>query len=337
MSERAEGPERWREVAGPIGWIDPGPRNAITDVPGVLVGHAQAASGQRTGVTVVVPPSLPTPAGAATVNGTGELTGRHEIDECGSIETPIHLCGTHALGTVYQAAVDASGRGPEDVVIPVVGECDDGDMADSRTVVAADVEAALGAVGSEVAEGGAGAGTGMSCFGYPGGIGSASRVVGEHHVGVLLLCNFGDRPYLDVLGQSLGPPPSRPEPHGSCIAVCATDAPLGPLGLRRLALRPLLGLARAGSYGSDGSGEIGVAFTTASAPAAQVDVAQTGRSMPALGETDIDALFAAAYEAAHEAVLNCLLAARPAERLDGTMPEAFPIERVRELVRARAR
>lgn len=333
----AERTERWREVGGQVGWIDPGARNAITDVPGVLVGHAQAGSGERTGVTVVVPHSLPTPAGAATVNGAGELTGRHEIDEFGQIETPIHLCGTHALGTVYQAAVEASGRGPGEAVIPVVGECDDGDMADSRTVVGADVDAALGAVGADVAEGSVGAGTGMSCFGYPGGIGTASRVVGTHHVGVLLLCNFGDRPYLDVLGQSLGPPPTRPEPHGSCIAVCATDAPLGPLGLRRLALRPLLGLARAGSYGSHDSGEIGAAFTTASIPAARIDAAHAGRSAPAFGENDIDALFAAAYEAAHEAVLNCLVAARPAERLDGTMPEAFPIERVRELARAAAR
>jgi len=135
--------ERWRDIAGPVGIIGPGPLNAITDVPGVLVGHAQAASGERTGVTVVMPPSLPAPAGAATVNGTGELTGRHEIDEWGRIETAVHLCGTHALGTVYQAAIEASGRGPADVVIPVVGECDDGDMADSRTVAAADVSNAL--------------------------------------------------------------------------------------------------------------------------------------------------------------------------------------------------
>lgn len=334
--------ERWRDVAGPIGWIEPGPSNAITDVPGVLVGHSQAASGERTGITVIRPPSLPAAAGAATVNGAGELTGRHEIDEWGRIETPVHLCGTHSLGTVYQAAIEGSGRGPADVVIPVVGECDDGDMADSRSVVGADVEAAIEGLGSEVAEGSVGAGTGMQCFGYPGGIGTASRAVGGHHVGVLLLCNFGDRPYLDVLGRSLGPAPERPEPHGSCIAVCATDAPLDPLGLRRLALRPLLGLARAGSYASDGSGEIGMAFsTTATGPVARISLSMAGRSAPppagqrADEVVDIDALFAAAFEAAHEAVLNCLLAARPAERLDGTMQEAFPIEEVRRIARER--
>jgi D-aminopeptidase len=305
-------PERWRDIAGPIGRIEPGPRNAITDVPGLRVGHAQAASGERTGITAVVPPELPLPAGAATVNGTGELTGRHEIDEWGRIETPVHLCGTHAVGTVYQAAVELSGRGPGDVVIPVVGECDDGDMADSRTIVAADVERALAAAGDEVAEGTVGAGTGMSCFDFPGGIGTASRVVEGHTVGVLLLCNFGYRPYLDVLGRSLGDAPERRQAEGSCIAVCATDAPLDPLGLRRLALRPLLGLARAGSFASDGSGEIGMAFS--------VSRGDSHGSSP---------LFAAAYEAAHEAVLNCLVAARPGTRLDGTEQDAFPVDLVR--------
>ncbi len=300
--------ERWRELVGPVGVLPPGERNAITDVPGVRVGHAQAASGERTGVTVVAPPRLPAAAGTATVNGTGELVAKVEIDERGAMETPVYLCGTHALGTVVQAAITASGRGPEDVVIPVVGECDDGYMADSRTVVAADVEAALAALGPEVAEGSVGAGTGMTCFGYPGGIGTASRRVGAHHVGVLLLCNFGDREYLALPGTALGPEPRQPD--GSCIAVCATDAPLGALALRRLALRPLLGLARAGSYASEGSGEIGLAFSTA----------------PAAGEgaADLNPLFAAAYEAAHEAVYNCLLAARPAQRLDGTPQEAFP-------------
>ena len=328
-------PERWRDIAGPIGILEPGGRNAITDVPGVRVGHAQARSGQRTGVTVIDPPRLPAVAGAATVNGTGELTGRHEIDEVGRIETPVYLCGTHAVGTVYQAAIEASGRGPENVTIPVVGECDDGDLADSRSVVAADVAAARAALGDEVAEGTVGSGTGMQCYGYPGGIGTASRRVGEHIVGVLLLCNFGCRPYLDVLGRSLGPEPDRPSPHGSCIALCATDSPLDPLSARRLALRPLLGLARTGSYGSNGSGEIGMAFSTTSpAEVARIGAALAPESAPpdaylGSGWPGIEGLFAAAYEAAHEAVLNCLVAAEPAERLDGTMQDAFPLDLVR--------
>jgi D-aminopeptidase len=312
---------RWREIAGSVGWIEPGPRNTITDVPGVRVGHAQAESGERTGVTVVAPPSVPVPAGAATVNGIGELTGKLEIDERGTMPTPVYLCGTHAVGVVHHAAVLASGRGPDHVVLPVVGECDDGDMADSRTVVAGDVERARAALGTEVAEGTVGAGTGMICFGFPGGIGTASRVVGEDVVGVLLLCNFGRREYLDVLGSSLGPTPRTPGRDGSCIAVCATDAPLSAVQLRRLALRPLLGLARAGSYASEGSGEIGLAFATA--------------SEGSVGNDDLSPYLAAAYEAAHEAVYNCLVAGEAAERRDGTMQEAFPIEAVQRLAQAR--
>jgi len=303
---------RWRDLGGPVGRLAPGPRNAITDVPGVRVGQAQAASGQRTGVTVVAPPTLPTPAGAAVINGVGELTSKLEIDERGVIQTPVYLCGTHAVGTVYQAAVLASGRGPDNVVIPVVGECDDGDMADSRTVAIGDVDAALANLGPDVAEGSVGAGTGMVLFDFPGGIGTTSRVVGEHHVGVLLLCNFGDRGYLDVPGVELVPSADRRESHGSCIAVCATDAPLSAQQLRRLALRPLLGLARIGSYGADGSGEIAVAFSTVA-----------DQDLPT---ERIDPYFAAAYEAAHESVYNCLVAARPARRLDGSMQEGFPVE-----------
>jgi D-aminopeptidase len=302
--------ERWRALVGPVGTLPPGERDAITDVPGVRVGHAQAASGDRTGVTVVAPPSLPAAAGTATVNGTGELVAKTEIDELGAMETPVYLCGTHALGTVTQAAIAASGRGPESVVIPVVGECDDGEMADSRTVVGGDVEAALAALGTDVAEGSVGAGTGMTLFGFPGGIGTASRRVGPHHVGVLLLCNFGDRRYLALPGTRLGPEPRQPD--GSCIAVCATDAPLSALQLRRLALRPLLGLARAGSYGSNYSGEIALAFRAG------------GEGGGELANSQLDPYFAAAYEAAHEAVYNCLLAARPAPRRDGTMQDEFP-------------
>jgi D-aminopeptidase len=309
--------DRWRDLVGAVGRMDPGRRNAITDVTGVRVGHSQAESGERTGVTVVAPPQVPAPAGAASINAMGELTGKLEIDEHGVIKTPVYLCGTHAVGVVHRAAVLASGHGPEDVLLPVVGECDDGDMADSRTVTGADVDRALESLSEDVAEGSVGAGTGMICFGYPGGIGTASRVVGEHHVGVLLLCNFGDRRYLDVPGAATPTGTNTPADRGSCITVCATDAPLSTDQLRRLALRPLLGLARVGSYASDGSGEIGLAFGTPG----------TG----GIAGARLDLYFAAAYEAAHEAVLNCLVAAQPARRLDGSMQEAFPIDAVRRL------
>jgi D-aminopeptidase len=337
---------RWRDLAGErglAGALPPGPRNAITDVPGLRVGQAQASSGERTGVTVLAPPLLPAAAGVATVNGTGELTAKLEIDERGLIETPVYLCGTHALGAVITAAVEAAGRGPDDVVIPVVAECDDGEMADSGTLSGDDVGAALANLQEgDVAEGSVGAGTGMSCFGFAGGIGTASRELGfgGHRLGVLLLCNFGEREYLDLLGTRLDPVPGTTPPasQGSCIAVCATDAPATPQQLRRLALRPLLGLARTGSYAAEGSGEIGLALSTTAAvsegrPGPNADEAAgiAGTWPAGLSRRELDRCFAAAFEAAHEAVYNCLLAARPARRRDGTMQEPFPVETVHRL------
>jgi D-aminopeptidase len=178
-----------------------------------------------------------------------------------------------------------------------------------------DVDRALSALGLDVPEGTVGAGTGMTCFDFPGGIGTASRAVGDHHVGVLLLCNFGDREYLDMPGFEPEPAAHKRPSHGSCLAICATDAPFTAQQLRRLALRPLLGLARVGSYGAEGSGEIGVAFTTS--------------TEPGLSNAELNPYFAAAYEAAHEAVYNCLVAARPARRLDGSMQEGFPLDAIR--------
>lgn len=302
--------ERWRDIGGPVGLFPTGERNAITDVPGVLVGHAQAASGEPTGVTVVVPPDIPARAGVETTNGVGELTAKLEIDEYGIIVTPVWLCGTHAVGTVYHGAVLAAGGSPAKTVIPVVGECDDSDMADSLTVTVEDVNAALANAGVEVAEGSVGSGTGMTCFDFAGGIGTASRLVEGYTVGVLLMCNFGDRERLTVGGLRFDPVPGDPPPEGSCIAVCATDAPLTAIQLRRLALRPLLGLARAGSYASNGSGEIGIAFAATREQAFRTD--------------QMSPLFAAAYEAAEESVYNCLVAAKAGTRRDGRPHEAFP-------------
>ena len=307
---------RWREIGAPVGLLPTGERNAITDVPGVLVGHSQAASGEQTGVTVIQPPALPARAGVATINGVGELTKKLEIDEWGIIQTAVYLCGTHAVGMVYHAAVLLEGGDPDSTLIPVVGECDDSDLGDSRTVTVDDVRAARDALGEDVAEGSVGGGTGMTCFEFAGGIGTASRRAGDHTVGVLLMCNFGDRERLTVGGLRFDPVDRPAPPEGSCIAVCATDAPLSALQLRRLALRPLLGLARAGSYASNGSGEIGLAFTTD----------QAGD----LRNEELNPLFAAAYEAAEEAVYNCLVAPRPAlRRRDGSELPVFPMERVR--------
>ena len=152
----------------------------------------------------------------------------------------------------------------------------------------------------------------MTCFDFAGGIGTASRRIGDHTLGVLLMCNFGERERLMAGGLTFEPADGPPPPEGSCIAVCACDAPMSAQQLRRLALRPLLGLARAGSYASNGSGEIGLAFTIAEE--------EGGFRNDALSP-----LFAAAYEAAEEAVYNCLVAARPARRRDGRMQDAFPV------------
>src|SRR5437763_10350853 len=307
-------PQRWRDLAGPVGLLPTGPRNAITDVPGVLVGHSQAGSGELTGVTVVAPPQLPARAGVATVNGVGELTKKLEIDEWGIVQTAVYLCGTHALGMVYHGAVLAEGRDPSNTLIPVVGECDDSDLADARTITIEDVDRARAALGTDVPEGSVGGGTGMTCFDFAGGIGTASRRVGEHTLGVLLMCNFGERERLTAGGLRFDPVEPSP-PEGSCIAVCACDAPMTAQQLRRLALRPLLGLARAGSYAHNGSGEIGIAFSVAEDEGFRLD-----RLSP---------LFAAAYEAAEEAVYNCLVAAKPARRRNGKMQDQFPVHLIR--------
>jgi D-aminopeptidase len=313
LIERAAMTERWRDLVGPVGLLPTGPRNAITDVPGVRVGHARAQSGELTGVTVVEPPQVPARAGVATTNGVGELTKKLEIDEWGVIQTAVYLCGTHALGMVYHAAVLAEGGDPSNTLIPVVGECDDSDLGDSRTITVEDVVRARAALGEDVAEGSVGGGTGMTCFDFAGGIGTASRRIGDHTLGVLLMCNFGERERLTAGGLRFDPAEGPPPPEGSCIAVCACDAPMSAQQLRRLALRPLLGLARAGSYAHNGSGEIALAFTT--------------NGDQTLANDELNPYFAAAYEAAEEAVYNCLVAPRPPMRKrDGREHPVFPVD-----------
>src|SRR5205085_8596181 len=184
---------RPREDGIVIGTLEPGPRNSIADV-GVTVGHVTV---EVTGVTAVVPPSLPLPAGTAVLNGAGELTGAHEIREWGLLETNVYLTSTHAVGRVYdgavQVAIAADPRvGVEEVVIPVVGECDDSWLSDARVahVQPADVARAVDAATLDFEQGAVGAGAGMVCFHWKGGIGSASRRAGDATVGVLVLSNF---------------------------------------------------------------------------------------------------------------------------------------------------
>jgi D-aminopeptidase len=322
---------RPREDGIVVGMLEPGPRNTIADV-GVTVGHVTV---ERTGVTAVVPPSLPVPAGTAVLNGAGELTGSLEIREWGILETPVYLTSTHAVGRVYDGAVSvAMARDPrvgvDDVVIPVVGECDDSWLSDARVahVQPDDVGRAVAEATDEFEQGAVGAGTGMSCFDWKGGIGSSSRCAGEHTVGVLLLTNFGTGEQLRVDGVPIGRllderPDAMPDPGGSCIAVVATDAPLTPPQLERLARRAGLGLARAGSVAHHGSGEIFIAFATA-----------TERSFP---DRELDPMFQAVVDATEEAVLCSLWAGVDTTGREGRLVRALPRQKVLELYRGRGR
>jgi D-aminopeptidase len=337
---------RLRELGLRIGELEAGPRDAITDVPGVSVGHVTVWRDEpppdgrgvaRTGVTAVVPRPLerslvqePVAAGFAVLNGAGELTSSIQVGEWGCIETPVYLTSTMAVGRVYDGAVSVAVAsdptvGVDNFVIPTVGECDDGWLNDARTVQveAADAGRAVEDASAEVAEGAVGAGTGMICFGWKGGIGTASRIVDGAVVGVLLLTNFGSGRQLRVdgvpVGRELEPPPGREGRGGSCIAVVATDADLGTHALTRLARRAGLGLARTGSIGHHGSGEIFIAVSTGEGAA--------------VADGDLNSFFAAVVEATEESVLNSLWAARDVDGRDGRVVPALPHEPVLELLR----
>jgi D-aminopeptidase len=322
---------RLKELGLRIGELETGPTDSIADVAGVRVGHVTVWRDEprvvRSGVTAVVPPALPLPAGMAVLNGAGELTGSHSIREWGLLETPVYLTSTLAVGRVYDGAVDvAAAAGAEVVLVPVVGECDDSYLSDAYPiqVEAADaVRAVEAASGSPIAEGAIGAGTGMSCLGWKGGIGTASRVVPGGTLGVLLLANFGTARQLRVAGVPVGrllaernePIP----PAGSCIVVLATDLPLSPAQLERVARRAGLGLARTGSVAHHESGEIFIAFATSDAS-----------STP---DKKLDDLFEAAVDATEEAVLNALWAAPDVEGREGRLQRGLPHDEVVELLR----
>jgi D-aminopeptidase len=343
--------ERLRDLGLRIGALEPGLRNAITDVPGVRVGHITVRREEpeppegrgiaRTGVTAIVPRPVetlverPVAAGTAVLNGAGELTGSIEIGEWGEVETPVYLTSTLAVGRVYDGAIDVAlasdpSVGTDNFVIPVVGECDDSWLNDARTVQVATADAgrAVEAAGEDVAEGAVGAGTGMICFGWKGGIGTSSRRVGEAHVGVLVLANFGSAPELRVdgvaIGRSLAPPPGRGQAAASsCIGVVVTDAPMGAHQLGRLAERVGLGLGRTGSFASHGSGEIFVALSTGDGDEVRGD--------------DINPYFAAVVDATEEAVVNCLWAAEDTDGRHGRVIKGLPHDPVLELLREHGR
>ena len=360
-----------------IGALAPGPHDAITDVPGIRVGHVTVWRDEpagrgiaRTGVTAILPGPVeglhrePVPAGAAVLNGAGEMTGFVAVSEWGLVESPVYLTSTMAVGRIFDGAVSAAVAadpvvGTDDVVIPVVAECDDSWLSDSATVQveAADARRAIAeASAGPVGEGAVGAGTGMICFGWKGGIGSASRVVPEAGatVGVLVLANFGSPRELRIDGVPVGRalpdpeagargasgPPSGSDagaraPAGSCIAVVATDAPLASAQLTRIARRAGLGLGRAGSVAHHGSGEIFLAFSTSGrVPRADAGRRATGES---LADGGLDPLFAATVEATEEAVLNALWAAADVSGRAGRVARGLPHADVLELLRSSGR
>jgi D-aminopeptidase len=350
---------RLRDLGIAVGTLPTGPFNAITDVPGVRVGHATLVAGAsvRTGVTAVHPHegsafAEMVPAAIEVLNGTGEITGRSQVDELGLLESPILLTNTHAVGTVHRAAVEWLARahptlGRGHFVCPVVAETYDGFLNDTigQHLRAEHAAAALdGAAGGPVAEGNVGGGTGMLLFGFKGGIGSASRLVEvggrRHALGVLVQGNTGRREDLLVDGVPVGREiadllPTRGEapPEGSIIVVIGTDAPLSERQLGRLCRRGVLGLGRVGAIATNTSGDLLLAFSNApSCRVGRFDDAPLITS-PRLADGQMNALFQATVEATAEAVLNALVAAETMTGRDGNTAHALPADRLVDAMR----
>lgn len=317
------------------GILPTGPWNAITDVPGVTVGHRSLiGSDLATGVTAVIPHAGDlfrdkVPAAVEVINGFGKSTGLMQVQELGTLETPILLTNTLSVPACAEALIRRAiaanpgiGRSTS-TVNPVVMECNDGPLSDIQAlaVTPADAMAALDAAAAgPVPQGAVGAGTGMTCFGFKGGIGTASRALRldgrAFHLGALVLSNFGRAGDL-VLPDGLRPDPRvAPEPEkGSVIVILATDVPLSLRQLARIARRAGAGLARLGAFWGHGSGDVALAFSTANRVAheARGDF----RDERVLSDARIDLMFRAAAESTAEAVLDSMLAATPVQGRDG--------------------
>jgi D-aminopeptidase len=350
---------RARELGIVVGSLPTGRLNAITDVPGVRVGHATLVEGAdvRTGVTAILPHEgrvweEPVFAGAHRLNGNGELTGLEWIRESGTLASIVGLTNTHSVGVVRDTLVaieaDLRQEGQEFWSLPVVGETWDGVLNDINGMhvrpdhVRAAVESA---VDGAVAEGNVGSGTGMICHGFKGGIGTASRVVsaGEDYVvGVLVQANHGRRERLTVEGVPIGARiPERVVPGpggldlarggGSIIAVVATDAPLLPTQCERLAQRAGLGVARIGGVGENFSGDLFLCFATGNRGLPSGDYGADSAplvSLEMVTNRHITAFFDAVVEATEEAILNALCAAATMTGRNGTTVHELPLDRL---------
>lgn len=351
---------RARDLGIPFEGI-PGPQNAITDVAGVAVGHATVAPPPdtpeerrhwvRTGVTAILPrgqsDTHPAFAGWFSLNGNGELTGTTWIEESGSLDGPILSTNTHSVGVVRDATVEWArdhGLAAERWALPVVGETWDGYLNDVwgfhvRKQHAIDALRAARPESPE--EGNVGGGTGMMCYGFKGGIGSASRRLsdpGEYTVGTLVQANHGRREQLTVSGVPVGReiPQSRPDGResGSILVFVATDAPLLPHQLKRLARRCALGLARSGSISGNGSGDLFLAFSTANA-----EGGTTGkiRSVDMLANDSLDPIFEAVVQSTDEAIINAMVAADTMVGFHDHRAEALPHDRLVAILRRAGR
>lgn len=357
---------RLRQIGIKIGKYPAGRYNAITDVPGVLVGHSTIILGEgdlevghgpvRTGVTAILPNAgnifHDRVIGSGFIlNGAGELSGLMQVMEWGLIETPILLTNTLSVGTCSEAVIKYMiekypGIGTEhDVIIPVVGECDDSWLNDiGGHHISEDhvFEAIQKAAGGPVPEGNVGGGTGMVTCDFKGGIGTSSRRLpqqeGGHLVGVLVMSNFGTMANLRLDGLPIGEiflPDYRDGPHkgrayGSIIAVVATNAPLASHQIARLCKRAALGIGRVGSYAAHESGEIIIGFSTANLIPRQTK--KMVYRMRALLDQAIDPLYQAVIEATEEAILNALCMAETMEGHSGNVARELPLRRTREIV-----
>ena len=358
---------RARKLGVHIGEFRPGRFNSITDVAGVHVGHSTVIYGEgklepgigpaRTGVTAILPRASNVfenrvVGGGFVLNGAGELSGLTQVMEWGLIETPILLTNTMSVGDCSSAVANYMvAENPEigqtaDVIIPVVGECDDSWLNDAagRHVQKEHVYEALSLASSgPVEEGAVGGGTGMMTCGFKAGIGTSSRKLGKedggYTIGVLVMSNFGMMENLRILGVPIGrilapeyeSQETRRQSYGSIIAVVATNAPLQPHQLSRIAKRAGLGIGRMGSYAAHTSGEIIIAFSTAN------DVPRVTKKMEyrmrVLLDQRMDPLYEATVDATEEAILNSLCMADDMTGADGHFAPGLPLDRVRRLIR----
>ncbi|TPM41852.1 P1 family peptidase [Mesorhizobium sp. B2-3-4] len=364
------GKPRARDLGIPLPGT-PGPNSAITDVEGVLVGYSTLIEGAgkltvgqgpvRTGVTAILPlgregVGVACAAGYHSFNGNGEMTGASWIEEAGSISLPILITNTHAVGPCHRGIIDWVARHKPDIanqwLLPVVAETWDGylnDINGSHVTVDHAIAAIDAAAGGQVEEGSVGGGTGMNCYAFKGGSGTASRVVDYGHrsytVGVFLQANFGSRQELTVAGAPIGRELANDNPMeayfrggptgaGSCIGIVATDAPLLPGQCKALARRVPLGLARTGTAGSHFSGDIFLAFSTANPDSLNgrfpqgVPTEQSYSHMDFIPWGRMDDFYTAVVQAAEEAVLNALIANQDMTGRDGNRSPALPHEKL---------